>query len=259
MPNHYRYYANFFRSVPDGLLRRLVRKRCQGYSNIRPFLAGRSGLEIGGPSRLFADDHLIPAYGICGSIDACNFSEDNLWSDSVDYKKFGSQLRTRFVAEACDLNGISDGTYDFVLASHVLEHTANPLRALQEWKRVLVDGGMLLLVLPHKDGTFDRYRPFTSFEHLVADFASNVSEDDLTHLEEIVSLHDLSQDPPAGSRDEFRSRCLQNASIRAMHHHVFSPGVLSRMMERTDMRVLSLSIERPFHIVIAAVKAPLGK
>ena len=118
---------------------------------------------------------------------------------------------------------------------------------------------MLLLVLPHKDGTFDRYRPFTSFEHLVADFASNVSEDDLTHLEEIVSLHDLSQDPPAGSRDEFRSRCLQNASIRAMHHHVFSPGVLSRMMERTDMRVLSLSIERPFHIVIAAVKAPLGK
>ena len=35
------------------------------------------------------------------------------------------------------LDGIDDASYDVVLASHTLEHIANPLRALSEWRRVV--------------------------------------------------------------------------------------------------------------------------
>ena len=32
-------------------------------------------------------------------------------------------------------------TYDVLLSSHTLEHIANPLRALSEWKRIVGDDG----------------------------------------------------------------------------------------------------------------------
>jgi ubiquinone/menaquinone biosynthesis C-methylase UbiE len=150
---------------------------------------------------------------------------------------------------------ISGETYDFVLASHVLEHVANPLRAVAEWRRVLAPGGVLLVIVPDKRSTFDHLRPYTLFEHLEADFSSDVSEGDLTHLDEILTLHDLRMDPPAGSPEQFRERCLDNYSVRGMHHHVFSPEVLVQVFTRLNMRVLSLSIEHPYHIVAFAQKS----
>jgi SAM-dependent methyltransferase len=188
-------------------------------------------------------------YQRCGGIDHCNFSNQTIWSDPTDNQKFGSHVGRRFVAEACDLSTIPDGAYDFVAASHVLEHIANPLRALQQWQRVLKREGILLVIVPHKCGTFDRRRAFTSFEHIEADLRANTPEDDLTHLDEILELHDLDLDPPAGSPLQFRDRCLRNSSVRGMHHHVFSPEVLVLMFNHLRMRVLHIVIERPFHII----------
>ena len=47
------------------------------------------------------------------------------------------------------------------------------------------------LVVPHKDKTFDHNRPVTSLNHLEEDLDNDVDEDDLTHLPEILELHDL--------------------------------------------------------------------
>jgi len=101
------------------------------------------------------------------------------------------------------------------------------MRALREWKRVLKVGGALLVIVPDRRRTFDHKRPFTTIEHLESDFQANTPEDDLTHLDEILALHDPSLDPFAGSRQQFRERCLQNSCFRAMHHHVYSPEVLA--------------------------------
>jgi SAM-dependent methyltransferase len=156
------------------------------------------------------------------------------------------------VAEATDLSTISDNSYDFLLACHVLEHIANPLKAMEEWKRVLSPGGVLLVIVPDKRGTFDRRRPFTSFEHIESDFRANVSEDDPTHANEILKLHDLGLDPGAGSPEDFRARCFNNRSVRGMHHHVFSPELLILMFDRIQMRLLNVVIERPEHIIVFA-------
>lgn len=221
---------------------------------MRPFVENKCGLEIGGPSGIFRATHLLPVYAACARIDVCNFSSENIWTTPKDDQRFEGHLGAKFTAEASDLSLIGDETYDFVIASHVLEHTANPLLALQEWKRVLRPEGVLLLVVPDKRVSFDRRREFTSFHHIEADLQRNTSENDLTHLNEVLSLHDFASDPGAGSREKFHDRCLQNFSVRAMHHHVFSPELLVKMFTRYTMRVLNVTVERPFHLIAFAQK-----
>jgi SAM-dependent methyltransferase len=251
---HYPYYIRQLSRLPFGAYRRLTRARCQAFPIMEPFLAGKTGLEIGGPSPFYCANGMVPVYELCQEIDNCNFAARTLWTNPGGQAGPRVKFHREIVAEACDLSVISDETYDFVVASHVLEHIANPLRALREWRRVLKANGVLLIVVPDKRNTFDRKRPFTSFEHIAADFANGTDEGDLTHLDEILFLHDLSLDPLAGSRQQFQERCLQNASIRAIHHHVFSQRVLNHMIESVDMQVLSLRCERPIHITGFAQK-----
>jgi hypothetical protein len=63
-------------------------------------------------------------------------------------------------------------------------------------------------LLPDKRRTFDHRRPVTTLAHLIADLNADMAEDDLTHLPEILALHDLERDPDAGNmecRQEQRS------------------------------------------------------
>ena len=55
------------------------------------------------------------------------------------------------IVEATSLKGLPSNSCDFVLSSHMLKHTANPMLALSELRRLLVDRGILVLVLPDKD------------------------------------------------------------------------------------------------------------
>ena len=49
------------------------------------------------------------------------------------------------------LKTIPDSEFDFVYSSHTLEHVVNPRIALQNWWRVLKNGGYLILYVPHRD------------------------------------------------------------------------------------------------------------
>ncbi len=68
------------------------------------------------------------------------------------------------------LDCIADASVDFVIASHVLEHVENPLRALLTMSRVLRSGGIAYLALPDKRFTFDVARQITPLWHIVRDF-----------------------------------------------------------------------------------------
>ena len=72
----------------------------------------------------------------------------------------------------CDLNvdllsAFGDGKLDFVVASHVLEHVADPLGLLDDMHRVLQPDGVALILLPDRRLTFDSGRPATRIEALV--------------------------------------------------------------------------------------------
>jgi SAM-dependent methyltransferase len=202
--------------------------------------------EPGGPSALFGRRGLVPVYPRLASLDILDYSEKTLWSGNADGE---IEPRQTLIGEARHLDGIADDSYDAMLASHVLEHLADPLGALAEWRRVVRPSGNILIVMPHRDGTFDHRRPVTSVEHMRADAESKTKEDDLTHLEEILELHDLDRDPGAPNRGIFEQRCRNNSTVRGMHHHVFDSRTVFELCEAAGLTVTALQPKMPFNIV----------
>lgn len=218
---------------------------------------GQRGLEIGGPSGVFARRGVLPLYESVGALDNCNFASVTRWEGAIRegrtfHYSTARQAGHQFVAESTDLRALASGGYDFLISSHVLEHSANAIRALEEWKRVVRPGGAMILLVPHRDGTFDHRRPVTSLRHLLEDFENGVGEDDLTHVAEILELHDLSRDPGAGSFESFSARCVQNAVNRCIHHHVFDARLVAALLDHVGLRILDLETIRPNHIVAVA-------
>jgi len=232
------------RSIIDGLV--LLRNSTTRIPDSEVYLrhvAGKQGIEIGGPSVLFKTT--LPLYQRVGSLDGVNFSNQTTWEGTLvpgtTFRYFGDRLGQQFIADATDLAQLKDATYDFVLSSNCLEHVANPIKALTEWRRILKPNSALILVLPNKDSNFDHRRPITSFEHLLEDFNNEISEKDLTHLNEILSLHDLSMDPPAGSLENFKMRSLDNYRNRTLHHHVFDLDLMRLMLQHVGFEVIQTS------------------
>lgn len=223
-----------------------------------------AGLELGGPSPIFGLRGSIPVYTVASRIDNCNFSADTVWEGAIsEGKSFQFSKRVtpgrQFVVEASCLTGIVEASYDFVLSSHCIEHLANPLQGLLEWTRVLKDGGLLVLVVPHKDGTFDHRRPVTTLSHLIRDFDTRMGEDDLTHLDEILSFHDLRMDYRAGDFQAFQDRSRRNFENRCLHQHVFDTRLAVAMVDHMGLELLAVEVFRPMHIALIARKLAPGQ
>jgi SAM-dependent methyltransferase len=233
-------------------------KPIQGFEEIRAYFHQKNCLEIGGPTFIFQTKSILPIYREAKSIDNCNFSSKTVWEGKIsegltpNYTK--NKLGRQFIREATDLKGINNGSYDCVASSHVLEHVANPLHALFEWKRVLKDGGVMLLVSPHKQGTFDHNRPETELSHLIQDMKNEVDEHDLSHLTEILKLHDLSMDPRAGTFDNFVTRSRGNFNNRCLHHHVFTAQSVICMIDYVGLKLLLVKTHPPYHIIVLCQK-----
>lgn len=221
----------------------------------KEILKGKSGIEIGGPSIFFK--YIVPIYPVVEGLDCVNFSNKTMWEGSLEsgnsFTYYKNKTGLQYIAEAADLGTIKSNAYDFLLSSNCLEHVANPLKALEEWSRVITPGGYLLLVLPNKSNNFDHRRPTTTFDHILEDYTNNMSEHDLTHLDEIFELHDLSRDVPAGDLVSFKKRSLDNFSNRGLHHHVFDLPLILRMFDFIKISIIQSDITTSDYVVIGKV------
>lgn len=231
-------------------------KPIKGFNKFKCFFENKVGIEIGGLSQIFNNE--IPIYPIVKNVDGCNFSSQTVWEgqiqEGINYNFYHSKNGYQYICEASDLNRISSEKYDFVISSHCLEHCANTLKSVNEWLRILKKGGVLLLVLPDKRYTFDHNRSITKFSHLREDYANKVNEDDLTHLSEILKLHDLNLDKAAGSIDQFEERSKNNYSNRCLHHHVFDFELLKQIFEYNNVESVNTSFIKPCHQIILGIK-----
>ena len=232
------------------------------YALCMNLLREKNGFEIGGPSPVFGRNGLLPIYRVVGTLDNCNFSETTTWEGALsegptffyDKKKPAGY---QYIRDAVDLHGIKADSMDFVLSSHNIEHIANPIKALTEWLRILKDDGALILIVPHKEGTFDHLRPVSTLDHLVEDFETGTTEDDLTHLDEIVRLHDLERDPGISDIREFKIRSEKNNENRCLHQHVFDSMSVVQLIDYLGMEICSAEAALPMHIICVAKKLPL--
>jgi SAM-dependent methyltransferase len=236
-------------TLKDALLfaaSRIVTLKVSNYQKYLELFRDKAGIEIGGPSDCFRARNVLPIYPVVRTLDGVNVSSNTIWEGELSEgsnflydptKPHGRQ----FVRDAVSLDNIASEKYDFLVACNSLEHIANPIRALTEWLRVVKRDGLLFLVLPNKTLNFDHRREVTEFDHLIADFNNLTTEDDLTHLDEILGLHDLTLDPQAGTLREFRDRASRNHENRALHHHVFDLPLLKRTLDYLTIEVLVTS------------------
>jgi len=241
------------------LLSRVYIKKSKYYTLIKEIVSDGRGLEIGGISTVFQKKNILPIYPHIVSLDNCNFSHNTIWEGDIHagqtYAYDENHKRGRqFVLEATDLNDIKDESYDFLLSSHMIEHTANPIKALKEWIRVVKVDGQLILLVPHKEGTFDHNRPVTRLEHLLKDYEQDTTEKDLTHLDEILELHDLSMDKEAGTHTEFTTRSKNNFNNRCLHQHVFDTNLVLQILDYLHLEIVSIEAKAPMHIIAIAKK-----
>jgi len=110
------------------------------------------------------------------------------------------------------LSALSDESQDFVIASHLLEHLANPLAQLEDMHRVLRRGGVALIFLPDRRYTFDRKRSPTPLEHLIADHRDQVTVASDEHLEDHLRKTGVWQDSLDG-RGSPPGVCVQPQAI----------------------------------------------
>tara|TARA_Y100000294_G_scaffold147405_1_gene143264 strand:- start:98 stop:1036 length:939 start_codon:yes stop_codon:yes gene_type:complete len=89
--------------------------------------------------------------------------------------------------DATDLSSFADGSFDFIINSHILEHLTNPLKALMGWKRIVKTGGFIYFVVPNMEFTNDNHRSLTTMEHLIKDYENNTDLHDTTHMREVFS------------------------------------------------------------------------
>lgn len=153
IPSRAAYYPRkFMLRHPLRAARNLIGNHPSGFAN--KYLAGLRGVELGGASynRFFLD-----------TVNADYSATADTVAMQLEYA--GHVIAVDVVAEAWDLP-LDDDSFDFVLASHVLEHIPDPIAALNEWARVA--SRYVFIILPLRDyQPYDRERELTTDEELL--------------------------------------------------------------------------------------------
>ncbi len=126
------------------------------------------------------------------------------------------------------LKAFDDASFDGVVASHVLEHLAEPIGALVEIGRVLRVGGFAVLLLPERTRTFDAGRIPTSLAHLADEHRNAVSEISREHLAEYLGHVE-------GREREVRDDELELHRRRSIHVHCWAAAEFLPVIAAAEM------------------------
>lgn len=132
--------------------------------------------------------------------------------------------------DAGGLDQIADEAFDFVILNHVIEHLANPIRAVAALFRIVRKGGLVVIACPDKRYTFDRNRDLTEFNHLLKEYEAGVSEvADDHYLDFLAGVHpELMTSPP-----EVLAVHVQNVRQRREHAHVWDSASFREFLVRS--------------------------
>jgi SAM-dependent methyltransferase len=133
------------------------------------YLDGLKGVEIGGAAH---NDFKVDV------VNVDRYAEMDTVYKEAERELWGRARPVDIIARGHELP-LDEDSYDFVLASHVIEHIPDPIAALKEWARVA--RRYIVLVVPHRDRTFDRDRELTPLSELVERHESGFTSEEDRH------------------------------------------------------------------------------
>lgn len=115
---------------------------------------------------------------------------------------------------------IAEGSQDFIVANHFLEHCENPIRTIETHLGKLRPGGVLFYAVPDKRFTFDFRRPVTPLEHMVADYEEGPERSRAEHYEQWTRLV-VVENGESEAQSVARAREFEAAAY-SIHMHVWT-------------------------------------
>jgi len=176
---------------------------------------------------------------ICGNGVEIGALHDPLWTPSeatvryVDivteenskaiFPTLSSFVKVDIIDDGETLATIENGTLDFIIANHFLEHCINPLGTIRNHLQKIRKNGVLYYALPNKDLTFDRDRAITTFEHLVKDDIEGGQISKREHYMDYAKYVDHMIDP---EEQKDQARKLEKSDNR-IHFHVWDADAIN--------------------------------
>ena len=134
------------------------------------------GLEIGPLSRPLMTKEDVRADGEIFYLD--HLSTENLRKKYADEESINIKdiVMVDYVCHDGDIvKAVDERKFDYIVASHIIEHAPNFLGFLSAMYNSLKPGGNCVLIIPDKRFTFDLPRPITTFGAVLENFLSDVS------------------------------------------------------------------------------------
>jgi SAM-dependent methyltransferase len=182
-----------------------------------------------------------------------NISADDIVE--VDYALRGEDGEMRSLSAVV----AHDAPFDWVLASHVVEHVPDLIRWLSEIASVTADDGQLLLVVPDRRYTFDVARPQTTVGQILQAYsAGDVTPSEravFDHFRSIVTVpvSDLwngrsgAEYPQVYTFEqaaEIRTRSLETDEYIDSHVWMFTPGIfVQQLVELGRLDLCDFTVE----------------
>jgi predicted SAM-dependent methyltransferase len=187
------------------------------------------GLEFGAGANPF------PVAMSSFTIYADRFSMESLSNSAYPGQEVNCFVAPHVIADMSDLSAFGSNSFDYIVASHVIEHLSDPINAIVESHRILKKGGRLLLAVPSKDRTFDKSRPCTPLAHLVDDYERYDRARDLSHYREWFSL----VQPSNSNDDKMVNEAWEcNADI---HYHTWTVETFIQLMNHIKVSYAQFS------------------
>lgn len=161
------------------------------------------------------------------------------------------------IGESSLLDSCGGRRFDYVVASHVIEHVPDTIGWLREIGDLLNPGGSLRLAIPDKRYTFDVHRPLTTFSELLDCYYSRLRRPSYRHVHEMLVSKvkaDAGEiwrgdDPPpmekVFSADEMRvlAERIGQGEYIDVHCHTFTPNsFLAHFRQMSELGLCELEL-----------------
>lgn len=135
----------------------------------------------------------------------------------------------------------TDYDFDFMMCSHVIEHTPKVMLALKNVYEHLAEGGMFVMAVPHRNYTFDSLREVTPLAHHIEDFRNYERKNDLIHIVDFLENAHIKYSSGATDITKHCREFLGGSNALDLHYHTFTEDSFEEIISWFNQNVYQWS------------------